>query len=113
MFREDFTNIKSIILEDTFYCMDVLDYFCHKLRRYNNYGLFGLYRDLDTKVFHYRFMDTYKIPLGAVVSIDENNNLYVDYENTHLEFNLTKIAEDIEKEKEEQRAALRRKQYEA
>lgn len=89
-FRPDYSNITSVILDDSFYCLDVLDCFCEKRRASNSCGYFGYRCDPETDHKYYVLLDLpYKFEFGSVVTKDGREIIITnEADNTKYIFNL-------------------------
>lgn len=89
-FRTDYSNVTSVILDDSFYCLDVLDYFCEKRRASNSCGYFGYRCDAETAHKYYILLDLpYKFEFGSVVTKDGRDIIITnEAANTKYIFNL-------------------------
>jgi hypothetical protein len=94
-FRTDYSDVTSITLDGSFYCLDGLDYFCEKRRASNNCGYFGYRYDPETDHKYYALLDLpYKFEFGSVVTKDDREIIITnEANNTKYIFNLDNLIE--------------------
>ena len=94
-FKKDYSNVKEITLDGSFYCLDGLDYFCGNRRAANNCSYFGYRCDPETDHQYYVLLDLpYKFKFGSVVTKDDREIIITnEANNTKYIFNLNDLIE--------------------
>lgn len=87
-----FDITKPIKLDGSLSCLDALDILTYRLRDKNCCGLFGVYLDLESHIYYFKFLNLLnKIPFGAEVIRDSQDNLTISWENNCYSFNLNEL----------------------
>ena len=101
-FRRDYKNVKSVYLDGSLECLDILDHLTHHIRDERCAGLFCCRCDPKADEKYYTFYDYGEhFPFGSYVCLDkETDTIFIEYNNRLIGFNLKDVKQRIKEKKD-------------